>query len=118
MQRLSAEPTDTDTDRGYRRSERRSTRHVVPLMTAATTSLLRLAHDHSAQTAEQRRRAHRLLQDGGGVARRPRELRISRGNDDVDALLMEPLNQTVGQLAVAQIEVDDRGVRSLLGGEA
>ena len=79
-------------------------------------SHVRLARDHGTQTAEQLRLGERFVQDSNGVAWRLGEVRVSGGDDDVDALLTEPLHKAVGRLAAAQIIVDERGVRWLLGG--
>jgi hypothetical protein len=65
-------------------------RHIDPNVRHATrgamTKLpLPLARHHWAQTAEQRRLADRFVQDSGGPRRDPRELRVPRDHDNVDA---------------------------------
>src|SRR5271170_1630769 len=74
--------------------------------------------DQRAQEREQLRLAERLLQDRHGLCRRPRQYLVAGGHDDADAAIMQPVDQVVGPLAAAQVQVDKGDRRGLLGGRA
>src|SRR5690349_23684243 len=115
MQRVPTQLTDTQTETEDQHDNRiGSTFNVylglaMPASNAAAASRTRPARDQRTQTAEQLRLAERLVQDSDRLARRLGELRVSRDDDDVDALIEESLHERIGQFASAQIEVDERG---------
>src|SRR5215475_12509183 len=67
---------------------------------------------------EQKVLSHWLLQDGGDLPVRWRDIGIAGYHDNTDALVMQPIDQAIGLLTVSQIDVHQRHIEGALGQEA
>ena len=79
--------------------------------------MILLPSDDRPQDRQELLHADGFLQDSLDLSGRQGNFRVARDDDDWNSLLLQPINQGVGSLAVSQIDVDDGYVGSALGNQ-